>query len=109
MQSENGDVSYAKLYEILSESRNEDLDERTAPDHLRLEEDLGIYGDDAVEFLLAIGDAYKLDLSEFEITLYFTQEGGNFLDLLFFRKEKKQRLSPTLGELKEAIRTGKLR
>jgi len=40
-----------------------------------IEDDLGITGDDAIEFMEKFADRYKVDLSDFKFTKYFSPEG----------------------------------
>ena len=40
-----------------------------------LERDLGITGDDAVEFILAFGQKFDVDVSNFKLDEYFEAEG----------------------------------
>lgn len=44
-----------------------------------LEKDLGITGDDAIEFLLKFSDKLNIDMSRFDIKLYFEPEGDPIL------------------------------
>lgn len=79
-----------------------------------LYEDLGIYGDDAVEFFEGFSNVFNVDVSNFEISKYFQGEGGlifRSIFNLFKRKEKEVEydLRPiTLGDLEKAIIAGKL-
>ncbi|MES2389176.1 MAG: DUF1493 family protein [Bacteroidota bacterium] len=49
-----------------------------------LETDLNIYGDDAVELLIAYGKKFNVNVSQFKAAEYFSAEGGlNLLSRLF--------------------------
>ena len=81
--------------------------------NLELEEDLGITGDDADIFLNKFSQEFNVDINEFRVADFFDSEfeGGfkNLLRFLFknaFRKSQDRRI--TLGDLAEAIETGKL-
>lgn len=77
----------------------------------RIQEDLGITGDDSDEFLLAYGEKFKVDLSEFDIAKYFKPEGDTILPALirFFTGKKPPEYLPlTLGDLENGIKRGKL-
>lgn len=53
----------------------------------RLLEDLGIDGDDAVEFFEAFQEKFQVDLSDLNLGKYFNDEGLDILGILtFFRK-----------------------
>jgi acyl carrier protein len=68
----------------------------------RLYEDLGIYGDDAVEFLIAFGKKFNVDVSKFMAADYFKGEGASFFDI------EKPTKPLTLLHLKKAIIAGRL-
>lgn len=76
-----------------------------------IESDLGVYGDDAVEFILAFGKAFNVDVSNFMVSDYFNNEGDFILPTIirfFTNTKKKERKSFTVGHLEKAITTGKL-
>ena len=80
---------------------------------VRLYQDLGIYGDDAVSFMLAYGKEFGVDVSNFMAADYFKGEGVNFLGeiLKFFSKEKKEEpklKDLTIGDLEKGVIAGKL-
>jgi len=77
----------------------------------KLQEDLNIWGDDAVEFIYDFGKKFNVDISEFDIRKYFKPEGDTILASIVnhFRKTRPQKFSSlTLGDLEQAIRDGKL-
>ncbi|MDH5381448.1 MAG: DUF1493 family protein [Cyclobacteriaceae bacterium] len=72
-----------------------------------LEQDLKITGDDSDEFILAFSKEFNVDISDFDIGKYFSDEGGlSILHVLFGKKTGKTPL--TLGDLEKAVETGKL-
>ena len=79
----------------------------------RIEEDLGITGDDAVEFLIAFGKKFDVDISRFNMADYFHGEGWSF-DCFFYKlqwwfyKRKYVKKVLTIGDLLEAIRVKRL-
>jgi len=81
----------------------------------RLYEDLGIYGDDAVEFLIDFGKEFNVDVSNFMAADYFKGEPGvDFITPIInlFKKDKikpvKATKTLTLGHLEKAIKAGRL-
>lgn len=77
----------------------------------KLQEDLDIWGDDAVEFIENFGKNFDVDISEFDFSKYFKSEGDIILTSVvnLFRKTKSQKFtSLTLGDLEQARRNGKL-
>lgn len=76
----------------------------------RMREDLGIYGDDAVDFFVAFADRFNVDLSTFKIEDYF--EGEGYPDLQTAKALLRQEPRPVyqslnVGQLLEAIRRGR--
>lgn len=77
----------------------------------KLEEDLGITGDEACDFLIKYGKAFKVDISNFSVDGYFKPEGYSFLDtILEDMKLKKKYIKKdfTVGDLIKGIQAGKL-
>jgi len=81
----------------------------------RLYEDLKIYGDDAVEFLIDFGKEFNVDVSNFMAADYFKGESGvDFITPIInlFKKDKikptKATKTLTLGHLEKAISVGRL-
>jgi acyl carrier protein len=73
--------------------------------------DLGIYGDDSDEFLIAFGKEFNVDVSQFRIGDYFSGEGDPILPAiirLFTGKKKRQRKILTIGHLEKAVIAGRL-
>ena len=70
-----------------------------------IQRDLGVYGDDAVEFLVAYGKLFQVDISQFMAADYFDGEG---LDVLAWFKHPKKRKELTAGHLQQGIAAGRL-
>ena len=72
----------------------------------RLQDDLGVYGDDATDLLLAYAKAFDVDVTQFPAADYFDGEG---LDVLaWFRPVKPRRKEPTVGHLQRGIEAQRL-
>lgn len=69
-----------------------------------IEKDLGIAGDDAVDFILAYSKKFNVDVSKFMLADYFNGEG---LDLIGTSKQKKSK-ELTVRDLEKGIIAGKL-
>ena len=81
--------------------------------NVRLYQDLDIYGDDAVTFILAYGKEFGVDVSNFMAGDYFKGEGVDFLGAVIglFNKEKKEEpklKELTIGDLEKGVIAGKL-
>lgn len=79
----------------------------------KLEADLGISGADGVEFVLAYGKAFNVNVSNFMAGDYFEAEGGQFIskiaELFMGRKEyHPKRKELTLGDLEVGVIKGEL-
>ena len=77
----------------------------------KLEEDLSIWGDDAVEFIKDFGEIFNVDISEFDFRKHFKSEGDVIFSSIvnLFKKVKPKKSTPlTLGDLEQAIKKGKL-
>ncbi|PWG77933.1 DUF1493 family protein [Pararcticibacter amylolyticus] len=76
-----------------------------------LEKDLGITGDDAVEFLVAFGKEFNVDISNFMADEYFKPEGDKILPAIirYFTGQKKVKSKElSLADLERAIIAGRL-
>ncbi len=73
-----------------------------------LEWNLGITGDDAVDFLVEYGQKFNVNISAFSFNEYFYDEGSNIMLIIckLFRIYRKKR--KTIYMLLESINTGKL-
>ncbi|MGN6087366.1 DUF1493 family protein [Trinickia sp.] len=77
----------------------------------RLEDDLGLTGLDAVEFIDKWADTFHVQAGEFPYRRYFSPEGQQLLSSflgLFSKRFRRPTLVPlTLGMLAEAMRRGR--
>jgi len=77
----------------------------------RIEEDLGIFGDDATEFLVAFGQEFNVALNNFSANDYFNDEtagsSGIIVRFLSWNKKPNKKIL-TLGHLEKAIVAGRL-
>ena len=76
-----------------------------------LENDLGVYGDDAVDFIVAFGKEFKVDVSRFMAADYFKGEGtdmfGSIMQM-FTGNSEKQRKDLKVSHLIKAALAGRL-
>jgi acyl carrier protein len=70
----------------------------------KLTQNLRIAGKDGVDFIVAFGKEFKVDVSEFMAADYFEPEGMNWL----IPKSGKVTKDLTLGHLEKAVKAGKL-
>lgn len=97
------EVEKSALFQFIEEKTTEsEIDMNTG-----LEDDLGVYGDDAVELMIDYGKHFHVDVSNFMFADYFSGE-GNDLFLGLFRKNKKARKMLTVGHLYKGIIAGRL-
>lgn len=76
-----------------------------------IEKDLGIYGDDSDDFLIAFGKEFNVDISQFPIGDYFSDEGDPILPAIirFLTNKKKRKTKElTVGHLEKGILAGRL-
>lgn len=76
-----------------------------------IEDDLGVTGDDAFDFLIAYGKTFDVDVSKFMAADYFNGEGYEILPTIirmFTGKEKKQNKILTVAHLEKGILAGRL-
>jgi len=103
------DMVFSKLKDfVIKQSAVED-EEITR--HTKIEEDLGVYGGDAVDFIIAFGKEFNVDVSDFMAADYFSPDGDIILPALlrfFTNKKKPQKKYLTVGDLEKAIKSGKL-
>jgi acyl carrier protein len=103
------DETFDKLKAFVIEEAAVDAEEVTK--EAKIEEDLGIYGDDAVEFMIAYGKVFNVDVSKFMAGEYFDAEGDWILPaiirFLTGRKKKKNKIL-TVAHLEKGIYAGRL-
>ncbi len=78
------------------------IDENT-----RLEEDLGITGDEAWDFFVDYKKKFDVDISNFFLYDYFQSEGCDLLVFLGFKKPKVKKVF-IVRDLINGIKTGRL-
>ncbi|HRY34191.1 MAG TPA: DUF1493 family protein [Bacteroidales bacterium] len=72
----------------------------------RVEQDLGLTGDEAYEFMETFSKRFSIDITNFEFSNYFEPEGDKILPAiirLFTGKKKEKKKVLTLGDLEKAI------
>lgn len=77
----------------------------------QIENDLGVTGNDAVEFIVAYGKAFNVDVSKFMAADYFEGEGDKILQAIIrflSGRKKKTRKVLTVGNLEKGIHAGRL-
>lgn len=87
------------------------VDDEEITSETKLEDDLGVSGDDAVEFIIAFGKEFNVDVSHFMAADYFEPEGDVILPsvLRFLTGRKKPpKKTLTVGHLENAVVAGKL-
>jgi len=92
-------------------TRNWRVDNIVLKINTRLQEDLGIKGDDADEFIYRFAEAFNVDIANVDLSNYFTGNDFDFMTPIvrFFKREPVKKKKPlTLGDLQEAIMIGKL-
>lgn len=85
-------------------------DEEITRDTL-IEDDLGVTGDDAVDFLIAYGKVFNVDVTKFMKGDYFDGEGDIILPAIirfFTGKKKNPNKRLTVGHLEKGILARKL-
>ena len=77
----------------------------------KLEDDLDIIGDDAVEFFNKFAIEFKVDLSDLDLKKYFESEGVGLLNFSWFfgkrRKIKRSEHEITIADLENVLKNGK--
>ena len=77
----------------------------------KIENDLGLTGDDAMDFLIAYGKAFNVDVTKFMAADYFDAEGDPILPAvirMFTGKEKRENKVLTVRHLEKGIHAGRL-
>jgi acyl carrier protein len=103
------DETFNKLRSFVIEESAVDDEEITRD--TKIENDLGVTGDDAVDFMVAYGKVFNVDVTEFMAADYFDGEGSEILlgiyRLLTGKKKKKKKIL-TVGHLEKGIVAGQL-
>lgn len=76
-----------------------------------LEKDLGMSGDDAVEFIFEFSKRFSVDISKFEFKRYFFPEGDFILPAIirsFAGRKNPKQGELKLGDLEKAVIAGRL-
>jgi hypothetical protein len=76
-----------------------------------IEKELKITGDDAVDFLVAYGKKFNVDISRFMAADYFDDEGDKILPAIIrflIDKKKTAKKNLTIGHLEKGILAGRL-
>ena len=85
--------------------------EEEVTENASLENDLGVSGDDAVEFIIAFGKEFNVDVSKFMAADYFSPEGDFILPAIirfFTGKKKTKQKDLILKHLEKAMIAGRL-
>jgi acyl carrier protein len=87
------------------------VDDEVITDETRISDDLGVNGDDGVEFMIAYGREFNVDVSKFMAANYFDPEGSRVLSAIVeslhgYNKSKRKPL--TVGHLLRGIQAGRL-
>tara|TARA_R110001592_G_scaffold211053_1_gene462740 strand:+ start:793 stop:1098 length:306 start_codon:yes stop_codon:yes gene_type:complete len=81
-------------------------DDKGELSELRLEEDLSIYGDDAVDFIEKFSVRFEVDVEGLDFSKYFSKETSFYFLKKHFKPKNKKPL--TLGDLERAVINRKL-
>ena len=75
-----------------------------------MQRDLGIYGDDAMEFLVMYSDTFHVDINDFPSSYYFDGERPDVMGFLLglFQPAKPPRKELTVGHLQRGIQAKRL-
>ena len=87
------------------------VDEEEVTREAKIENDLGVTGGDAVDFLIAYSKEFNVDVTKFMAADYFDGEGDPILPAIgrfFTGKTKKENKVLTVAHLEKGIVTGRL-
>ena len=76
-----------------------------------LESDLGVSGDDALDYIVAFGKEFKVDVSKFMAADYFSPEGDSILPAIirmFTGKKHPKQKELLMRHLEKAVLAGRL-
>lgn len=100
---------FGKLKEFVIKQSAVDDEEITR--QTSIADDLGVYGDDAVDFIIAYSKQFNVDVTKFMAANYFRDEGGislpSFVKKVFGETERKYK-KLTVGDLEKGILAGRL-
>lgn len=85
------------------------VDDDEITEYTQIENDLGVTGDDAIEFIIAYGKIFNVDVSRFMAADYFEGEGDKILPAIIrflFGKKKKIRKILTVAHLEKGVVAG---
>ena len=76
----------------------------------RMYSDLGVYGDDAVELLVAYAKTFDVDVTHFMAADYFKGEGADILGFMLslFKPAEQAQKELTVGHLQKGIEAKRL-
>lgn len=80
-------------------------------ENAEIENDLGISGDDAMEFIIAFGKEFNVDISSFMAADYFSPEGDSILPAIirtFTGKKHPKQKELRIRHLERAVIAGRL-
>jgi acyl carrier protein len=88
------------------------VDDEVITDKTKIEDDLGVSGADGVEFIVAYGREFNVDVSGFMAADYFSPEGGGVLSTLIKTliggKDESSEKILTVGHLLKGVQAGRL-
>lgn len=87
------------------------VDECKITEEASVEGDLGIYGDDAVDFIVTFGKKLNVDVSKFIAADYFSPEGIDIIGpikRLFIKDKTREKKELRVYHLKKALVAGRL-
>ena len=101
-------MDYEQLYKFLKEETGKSLND--ASPVLRLKKDLGVYGDEAIDFIERFSREFNIDVRSFDVARYFGSEVDAITEFLlrFFQRTKSKKRDLTTDDLKAALVTGRL-
>jgi len=106
------DLKLKKIKQFL-ESDRWGLGKRVIQRNTRIEQDLKLTGDDAIEFIVSFGEEFGVNVSNFMAADYFEGEGIfpflKVINSLLCAKKKSHKKVLTIGDLERAIELGELR
>jgi acyl carrier protein len=80
-------------------------------ENAEMENDLGIRGDDAMDFIIAFGTEFNVDISDFMAADYFSPEGDSILPAIirmFTDKKHPKQKGLRIRHLEKAVIGGRL-